>query len=69
LGDAGFEQFDAPSSLPVEDAAQGAYSDFGTRTMAVIALGPDAFDADELQAAKDEVPPDTTVLWLIAIDL
>ena len=32
LGDAGFEQFDAPSSLPVDDTAQGTYSDFGDRT-------------------------------------
>ncbi len=69
LSGAGFEQFDAPSSLPVADTAQGAYSDFDTRTMVVIALGPRAFDDEELQAAKDEVPPDTTVVWLVAVDL
>ena len=69
LGGVGFEQFDAPSTLPVADTAQGTYSDFETRTLAVLAFGPKSFDDEELQVAKDQIPPDTTVVWLIAIDI
>lgn len=66
---AGFQEFDEPSTMPIDDAAQGTYSDLDSRTLAVIALGPKAFDDVQLQAAKDEVPPDTTVVWLIAVDI
>ncbi|MEP7204185.1 MAG: alpha/beta fold hydrolase [Ilumatobacteraceae bacterium] len=69
LGEAGFRQFDAPSSLPVDDTAQGAYSDYANKTMVVIALGPRAFNDKELQVAKTEVPPGTTVVWLVAVDI
>ena len=40
-----------------------------TARWSVIALGPEAFDDEELQSAKAEVPPDTTVVWLIAVDI
>ena len=56
--------------MPIDDAAQGIYSDLDSRTMAVIALGPQGRSTmHELEAARDEVPPDTTVVWLIAVDI
>jgi pimeloyl-ACP methyl ester carboxylesterase len=67
LGSAGFEQFDAPPLLPVSDTAQGAYSDADGNTLAVIALGPKAFDDKSLQAAKAEVPANTTVVFVFAV--
>jgi hypothetical protein len=67
LNDAGLQQFDAPAILPIDDVAQGTYSDFGDRTIAVLALGSKAFDDEALQSAKVEVPPDTTVVWIVAI--
>ncbi|MEP7046521.1 MAG: alpha/beta fold hydrolase [Ilumatobacteraceae bacterium] len=67
LTGAGFQKFDAPPILPGDDIAQGAYSDGRDRTMAVIAMGPKAFDDEALQSAKVDVPPDTTVVWLIAV--
>ena len=36
-------------------------------TLVVLALGPTAFDDKALQSAKVEVPPNTTVVWLIAV--
>ena len=36
--------------------------------MAVIALGPKGFDDEALQSGKVDVPPNTTVVWIIAID-
>jgi pimeloyl-ACP methyl ester carboxylesterase len=69
LTDDGFQQFDTPPSLPLEDVAQGTYTDGLNRTMAVLALGPKAFDNEAFQAARDEVLPNTTVVWLIAIDI
>ena len=68
LNDAGLDQFDSPSIIPIDDVAQGTYSDFGDRTIVVLALGPTAFDDEALQSAKTEIPPDTTVVWLVAID-
>ncbi len=66
LDDAGFQQFDAPSILPINGTEQGAFSDFGNRTLVVIALGPKAFDEKGLESAKAGVPANTTVLWLFA---
>ena len=67
FGDAGLDEFDAPPLIPSSDTAQGVYSDGQNRTMAVIALGPKSFDDEALQSAKVDVPPDTTVVWIIAI--
>jgi hypothetical protein len=67
LGDAGLDVFDAPPLLPTADTAQGVYSDGQDRTMAVIAIGPKGFDDEALQSAKVDVPPDTTVVWIVAI--
>jgi pimeloyl-ACP methyl ester carboxylesterase len=67
LSDADFQQFDAPQLLAIDAVKQGAYSDSGNKTLVVLALGPEAFDDVGLQSAKPEVPPDTTVVWLIAI--
>ncbi|HEY0520914.1 MAG TPA: alpha/beta fold hydrolase, partial [Ilumatobacteraceae bacterium] len=58
---AGLNEFDAPSTIPVDDTAQGTYTDGSKRAVVVIALGPKAFDDPELQRAKDEIPPNTTV--------
>ncbi|MEP7115895.1 MAG: alpha/beta fold hydrolase [Ilumatobacteraceae bacterium] len=69
LAEDGLQQFDAPALLPLDDIAQGAYTDGLNRTMAVLALGPKAFDDAALQGAKVEVPPNTTVVWLVAIDI
>lgn len=66
LGDKGFQQFDAPSILPIDGVEQGAYSDFGNRTLVVMAIGPKAFDDKGLESAKPGVPANTTVLWLFA---
>ncbi len=68
LRDEGFTNFDVPQSIPIDDVAQGAYSNFGTKTFVVEALGPKAFDDKALQSAKAEVPPNTTVVWLIAVN-
>ena len=67
LGDAGLDEFDAPPLIPSDDTAQGVYSDGRDRTMAVIALGPKGFDDEALQSAKVDVPPNTTVVWIVAI--
>ncbi len=69
MSEAGFQQFDAPPALPIEDTAQGAYVDFGGRALLVVAIGPKAFDDRSLQSAKVEVPPNTTVVWLIAVPI
>jgi hypothetical protein len=69
LTEAGFQEFESPSTMPLDDVAQGTYTDGGDRTMVVIALGPKAFDDEQLIDAKAEVPPDTTVVWLIAVDI
>ncbi|MDP9463889.1 MAG: alpha/beta hydrolase, partial [Actinomycetota bacterium] len=70
LSDAGFEQFDAPQAIPIDDSAQGTFSDFNTgNTLVVIALGPEAFDDRMLQSAKAEVPPNTTVVLLVAVEI
>ena len=69
LGDDGFQQFDAPPALPLEDVAQAAFVDAGGRALLVVAIGPTAFEDKSLQSAKVEVPPNTTVVWLIAIPI
>jgi hypothetical protein len=66
LGD-GFQQFDAPQVLPIDDVTQGGYVDFSGRAVIVVALGPKAFDDKQMQSAKAEVPPNTTVVWVIAV--
>jgi len=63
-----FTKFDAPASIPIDDIAQGAYSDFSSKTFVVEAIGAKAFEDRALQSAKPEVPPDTTVVWLIAVN-
>ncbi len=63
---AGLQKFDAPSIFPFDDVVQGAYSD-GSATLVVLALGSQAFDKEPLQTAKPDLPPDTTVVWLIAV--
>jgi pimeloyl-ACP methyl ester carboxylesterase len=67
LSGAGFQQFDGPSMLPIDGVVQGAYVDFDGNTLVVLALGPKTFDNEGMQSAKAEVPPDTTVVWLLAI--
>jgi pimeloyl-ACP methyl ester carboxylesterase len=67
LSDAGFQQFDAPPVLPVDTIKQGAFSDLGDKILVVLAFPPEAFDDEGLQSAKADVPPDTTVIWLITI--
>ena len=47
--------------------AQGAYA-VSERTMVVIALGPKVFDDEGAAERQAEMPPDTTVVWLIAVD-
>ena len=68
LRDEGFTKFDVPQSMPIDDVAQGAYSNFGTKTFVIEALGPKAFDEKVLHTARAEVPPNTTVVWLIAVN-
>ena len=65
LRDNGFQKVDAPGSLPIDDVKQGAYIDVGNKAFVVEALGPKAFDDKSLKSAKGEVPPNTTVVWLI----
>lgn len=67
LGDAGLDEFDTPPLIPGDDTSQGVYSDGRDRTMAVIALGPKGFDDEALQSGKVDVPPNTTVVWIVAI--
>jgi pimeloyl-ACP methyl ester carboxylesterase len=67
LTDEGLGQFDIPPVLPFDDVAQGAYTDFGGRALIIVAMGPKAFDDKLLQSAKVEVPPNTTVVALIAV--
>jgi pimeloyl-ACP methyl ester carboxylesterase len=69
LSGIGLDKFDAPAALPIDDVAQGAYTDFSGKAMLVIAMGPKAFDDKALQSAKVEVPADTTVVWLVAINV
>ncbi|MEA3183648.1 MAG: hypothetical protein QOJ74_125 [Ilumatobacteraceae bacterium] len=63
----GFQQVDAPAVLPLDDVAQSAFVDVAGRGVIVVALGPKAFDTKELQGAKPDVPPNTTVVWVIAV--
>ncbi len=67
LSGKGFQKVDAPESLPINDVKQGAYTD-GTKAFVVEAMGSKAFDDKALQSAKSEVPPNTTVVWLIAVN-
>ena len=62
-----FQPFDAPSIVPLDDVAQGVYSDGNGQAFAVIALGPKAFEDESMQSAKFEVPPNTTVVWVLAV--
>jgi hypothetical protein len=64
----GFDQFDAPLAIPIDDVAQGVYAEQTSgAVLAVIAFGPKAFDDEALQSAKVDVPPDTTVVWLFEV--
>jgi pimeloyl-ACP methyl ester carboxylesterase len=69
LGDAGLAEFDAPPFIESDDSAQGVYSDGQERTMAVIAFGPKGFDDEALQSGKVDVPPNTTVVFIVAIPI
>lgn len=69
MAGAGFQQFDTPAALPMDDVSQSGYVDFSGRALLVVALGPKAFDDKALQSAKSEVPADTTVVWLIAVPI
>jgi pimeloyl-ACP methyl ester carboxylesterase len=62
----GFTKFDVPQPLPFDDSAQSFYTDGAGHTLVIIAIGPKAFADKSLQSAKHEVPPDTTVVWLLA---
>ena len=62
-----FQKVDIPSSLPIDHVVQGAYSDGTSKALIVLAIGPEAFDDPALQSAKSEVPPNTTVVLLIAV--
>jgi pimeloyl-ACP methyl ester carboxylesterase len=68
LDNVGYQQFDAPSVVPLDHVAQGAYTDDGKKALVVIAIGPQAFDNELLQPAKPDLAPNTTVLWLVAVD-
>jgi hypothetical protein len=64
----GFEQFDAPLAVPIDDVAQGVYADQASgAVLAVLTFGPKAFDDEALQSAKVDVPPNTTVVWLFEV--
>ncbi|HZX54648.1 MAG TPA: alpha/beta fold hydrolase [Ilumatobacteraceae bacterium] len=64
----GFQKFDAPLAIPIDDVAQGVYADQSSgAVLAVIAFGPKSFDDEALQSAKVDVPPDTTVVWLFQV--
>jgi len=64
----GFDQFDAPLAIPIDDVAQGVYAEQTSgAVLAVLAFGPKAFDDEALQSAKVDVPPDTTVVWLFEV--
>ncbi|HEY4610486.1 MAG TPA: alpha/beta fold hydrolase [Ilumatobacteraceae bacterium] len=64
----GFDKFDAPLAIPIDDVAQGVYAEKASgAVLAVIAFGPKAFDDEALQSAKVDVPPDTTVVWLFQV--
>lgn len=67
FGDTGLGEFDAPPLISSTDTAQGVYSDGVNRTIAVIAIGPKGFDDEALQGGKVDVPPNTTVVWIVAI--
>jgi pimeloyl-ACP methyl ester carboxylesterase len=63
----GFETLDIPQSLPFDDAAQAFYTDSTNgKTLIIVAVGPKAFEDEALQSAKNEVPPNMTVVWLVA---
>jgi pimeloyl-ACP methyl ester carboxylesterase len=66
-GSSGLERFDLPDVLPIDDTAQIAFTDFDSRGVVVVALGPQAFEDEALQSAKVDVPAGTTVVWVIAI--
>lgn len=66
-GNTNFQPFDAPPLVPLDDVAQGVYTDGSGSTFAVIALGPKAFNDESLQSAKFEIPPNTTVVWIFAV--
>ena len=67
LSDKGFQKLDAPQSLPLPGVTQGAYLGLQNHALLVEAMGPKTFEQKELQSAKSEIPPDTTVVWLIAV--
>lgn len=68
LAGGGFESFDAQQLFPISHTAQGTYSNLNDgSTLVVIALGSQAFDDKQLQSARGEVPPGTTVVWLFAV--
>jgi hypothetical protein len=67
LADQGLEPFDLDQVLPIDGVSQAAFTDFSSRGVVVLALGPTAFEDEALQSAKVEVPPGATVVWLIAI--
>ena len=52
FGDAGFDNSTRRRCCPIDDVAQGVYSDSATGRWSVIALGPKAFDDEALQSAK-----------------
>jgi pimeloyl-ACP methyl ester carboxylesterase len=62
----GFTKFDVPQPLPFDDSAQSFYTDDAGHTLVLIAIGPKAFTDKSLPSAKNEVPPNTTVVWLLA---
>jgi pimeloyl-ACP methyl ester carboxylesterase len=62
----GFTQFDVPQPLPFDDSAQSFYTDDAGHTLVLIAIGPKAFADKSLQSAKNEVPRNTAVVWLLA---
>jgi pimeloyl-ACP methyl ester carboxylesterase len=65
----GLQKADAPAMLPINGVLQGAYSDGVGKVVVVEAFEPAAFDDKSLQSAKAEVPPNTTVVWLIALQV
>lgn len=67
LQEQGFNQFDLPQLLPFDDVAQAGFSDFVSRAVVVVALGPRAFEDEALQSAKVDVPANTTVVWVLAV--
>ena len=66
LMEAGFQSL-GNQELGIDDTVQAAYLTPDGDLLAVIVLGADAFDTDELSSARASVPADTTVVLYVYI--